>query len=63
MSTVRRGPAAPPPSPDPQRLPLRWAIIAILTTASGAIGLIVGGPVVAITAAAAVAVAAHTILE
>ena len=63
MSTVRRRPATPPPSPDPQRLPLRWAIIAMLTAAAGAIGFVVGGPVVAITAAAAVAVAAHTILE
>lgn len=46
----------------PQRLPQRWAIIAILTAGAAVIAYLAGGPVAAINAGAAVVVA-HRILD
>ena len=43
-------------------LPLRWAVIAIAAAGGGAVGLVFGGPVAAITTAVAVAVGAHQLL-
>lgn len=43
-------------------LPVRWAVIAILTAAAAVVGSVFGGPVAAITAGAAVATAAHKLL-
>jgi hypothetical protein len=62
MTTLRRRAAQQPLASDPQRLPLRWAIIAIVTVAAGLIGYLAADPVAAITCAAVVAVAAHRLL-
>jgi hypothetical protein len=43
-------------------LPVRWVLIAILTSAAAAVGFVFGGPVPAITAGASVAVAAHKLI-
>ena len=43
-------------------LPVRWAVIAILAAAGGAIGFMFAGPVAAVTTAVAVAVGAHQLL-
>lgn len=46
-----------------RRLPIRWAVIATWTGA-GALGtFLVGGPLAAITAGCAVAVAAHKLID
>ena len=47
---------------DPERLPLRWAVIGLLTVVGAAVGYVVGGPVAAITAGCAVATAAHRLI-
>ncbi|MFG1777668.1 hypothetical protein ACGFIG_14710 [Micromonospora sp. NPDC049048] len=48
---------------DPQRLPQRWAIIAMVTAAAATIGYLVGGPLAAIGAGTTVLVAAHRVLD
>ncbi|MCW3838534.1 hypothetical protein ONA70_00260 [Micromonospora yasonensis] len=44
-------------------LPLRWAVIGLAALLAGAVGYLFGGPIAAITTAAAVAVAAHRLLD
>ncbi|SHN46462.1 hypothetical protein [Cryptosporangium aurantiacum] len=65
MSTVRRADqqtAATPPE-EPRRLPLRWAIIAMVTAAAVTVTYVAGGSVAAISVGTAVLAAAHRILD
>ena len=48
---------------QPARLPMRWAVIGILAFAAGLVGFMAGGPVAAITTFAAVAMAAHKLID
>ena len=63
---ARRNDNRPPNRSDPDRLPLRWVLIGILTTAGGAAGFMssgpVAGPVTAIVTGCAVATAAHRLI-
>lgn len=67
MGTVSRGPSGTPKtagsSEPPVRLPLRWAIIVLVTAAAGIACFAAAGIAAAVAAAAAVAVALHTVLE
>jgi hypothetical protein len=47
---------------DPERLPVRWALIGLLAVAAGAVGFVSAGPVTAIVTACAVATAAHQLI-
>jgi len=49
-------------SERPPRLPLRWAIIAIVTASGGVIAYDAGGVIAALTVMAAIAVAAHQLI-
>jgi hypothetical protein len=60
--TRRRARPTPQPS-EPQRLPQRWAIIAMVTAAATIVAYLAGGPIAAITVGAAVLVAAHRVLD
>jgi hypothetical protein len=54
----------PTPQPnEPQRLPQRWAILVMVTTAAAIVAYRAGGPITAITVGAAVLVAAHRVLD
>ncbi|MDO3013295.1 hypothetical protein P5V34_04745 [Mycobacteroides abscessus subsp. abscessus] len=44
------------------RLPVRWALIALLAADGGAIAFVYGGPVPALMAACAVATAGHRLI-
>ncbi|MFG1914105.1 hypothetical protein [Micromonospora sp. NPDC048898] len=48
---------------EPQRLPQRWAIIAMVTAAAAIVAYLAGGPIAAITVGAGVLVAAHRVLD
>ncbi|GAA1410523.1 hypothetical protein GCM10009662_49420 [Catellatospora coxensis] len=61
MSRLRREQKQVPPAP--QRLPLRWAVIAIVSFAAGLVGYVVGGPVSAIVVATTVVGVAHKVLD
>ncbi|SCG71745.1 hypothetical protein [Micromonospora inositola] len=66
MPRVRRPYWQPRPAPQssgPQRLPQRWAIIAMVTAAAATVAHLAGGPIAAITVGAAVLVAAHRVLD
>jgi hypothetical protein len=52
-----------PPPREPQRLPQRWAIIAMVTAAATIVAYLAGGPIGAITVGTAVLVAAHRVLD
>lgn len=58
-----RPPNRPTPPKQPQRLPQRWAIIAMATTAAGVAAYLAGGPIAAISIAMAVIVTTHGVLE
>jgi hypothetical protein len=62
MSAVSPKSPGTPDSGEPARLPLRWAVITGITAAAGIACFAAGGIAVAITAAAAVAVALHELL-
>ena len=65
-SVRRRNRPGTPHSLDqgqPARLPVRWAVIGILAFAAGLIGFMAGGPIAAITTCAAVALAAHKLID
>lgn len=66
MPSLRPNHRRPRPTPqprEPQGLPHRWAIIAMVTTAAAVVAYIAGGPIAAITVGAAVLVAAHRVLD
>ncbi|MFI5490182.1 hypothetical protein ACIBXA_28995 [Micromonospora echinaurantiaca] len=66
MSTLRptyRQTRSTPQAREPQRLPQRWAIIAMITAAGAIVAYLAGGPVTAISVGAAVLVAAHRVLD
>lgn len=48
---------------NPRRLPIRWAVIATWTGAAALGAFLVGGPLAAIPAGCAVAVAAHRLID
>jgi hypothetical protein len=48
---------------EPQRLPQRWAIIAMVTSAAAIVAYLGGGSIAAITVGAGVLVAAHQVLD
>lgn len=62
MTIRRTGSQELPIGDGPQRLPLRWVVIAILTAAAAVGGLMWEGPVAAIASACAVAVAFHRLI-
>ncbi|BBX88213.1 hypothetical protein [Mycolicibacterium aubagnense] len=63
---ARRNNNRPPNRSTPDRLPLRWVLIGMLTAAGGAAGFVssgpVAGPVTAIVTGCAVATAAHRLI-
>jgi hypothetical protein len=63
LRPIRRQTRPTPQPRAPQRLPQRWAIIAIVTAAAAIVAYLAGGPIAAITVSAAVLVAAHRILD
>ncbi|MET8524758.1 hypothetical protein [Micromonospora sp. NPDC005172] len=65
MSTLRPSDQqiTPPAPSEPPRLPLRWAIIAMVAAAAAAAAHSAGGPVAAITTGIAMIVAGHQVLD
>jgi hypothetical protein len=59
---VQVGAAGPRPSSS-GGLPLRWVVIGALTAAASVVAFAAGGPVAAIMAGAAVAGAAHNVID
>jgi hypothetical protein len=63
MATVLPRPLPTRPTqPPPQRLPLRWAVIALLVVLGGGIGLFAAGPLGAVLGACATAGTSHRII-
>ncbi|NES14557.1 MULTISPECIES: hypothetical protein [Micromonospora] len=56
-------PVNEPATREKPGLPLRWAVIGLAALLAGTVGYLFGGPIAAITTAAAVAVAAHRLLD
>lgn len=52
----------PPDRRQPEGLPVRWPVIAILAVAAGALGFVAGGVIPAVTLTCAVATAAHKLI-
>jgi hypothetical protein len=62
LSTVPPARQSRQPKRDPDRLPVRWALIGILASIAAAVGFICAGPVTAIVTGCAVATAAHRLI-
>jgi hypothetical protein len=63
MSNLRRHRVSGNTTPDPERLPLRWAVIGIAAAGVGAVAFLAGGPLAALGAVGATVSTLHTVME